>query len=147
MRLQRLGTPSDTLAIVFDKGDRVMEGLADLARRENIRAARFTGIGAFSGAEVGVFDRQKRGYETFTVDGATELLGILGDIAWVNDEPAVHAHVALGRADGSALGGHLIEATVFPTLELFLTIWPSEIAKSHDEETDLNLFDLPEEVG
>ena len=146
MKLQRLGAAAETMAIVFDKGDRVMENLADLARRENIRAARFTGIGAFSSAEVGVFTRDKRGYETFTVAEETELLGILGDIAWADDAPAVHAHVTLGRPDGSALGGHLIEATVFPTLELFLTIWPSQIAKSYDDETGLNLFDLPEEV-
>ena len=37
------------------------------------------------------------------------------------DGPVVHAHVVLGRRDGSALAGHLLAVRVRPTLELILT--------------------------
>jgi predicted DNA-binding protein with PD1-like motif len=42
-------------------------------------------------------------------------------IALENGKPKVHAHVVLGKADGTAPGGHLMEATVRPTLEIVTT--------------------------
>jgi len=36
----------------------------------------------------------------------------------------------------------MLEAYVFPTLELFLTAWPEPLIKERDAETGLPLFDL-----
>jgi predicted DNA-binding protein with PD1-like motif len=37
----------------------------------------------------------------------------------------------------------MLEAYVWPTMELFLTAFPEPLVKVHDDETDLALFDLP----
>ena len=44
-------------ALVFAKGDEAVAGLEAFARREAVRAAHFTAIGAFSEATLGYFDR------------------------------------------------------------------------------------------
>jgi len=41
-------------------------------------------------------------------------------------------------------GGHLLEAIVWPTLELFFTVSPTPLVKKHDPKTNLFLFDLKE---
>lgn len=51
-----------TFALVFDKGDDPVEGIAAFARAEGLGAAHFTGIGAFSDLVVGYFDRERMDY-------------------------------------------------------------------------------------
>ena len=72
------------------------------------------------------------------------MLSLAGDIALDEDgEPQVHAHVVVGKADGSAHGGHLLEAHVWPTLEVVLVQPPQELRKRIDPETGLALISLP----
>jgi uncharacterized protein len=54
----------------------------------------------------------------------------------------VHAHVVVGRADGSAHGGHLFEAHVGPTLEVFVVEAPQELRREVDEDFELPLLRL-----
>jgi Plants and Prokaryotes Conserved (PCC) domain len=56
--------------------------------------------------------------------------------------PALHLHAVLGKADGSVVGGHLIEAYVRPTLEVILIQPPSYLRKRKDPETGLALIDI-----
>ena len=52
-------------------------------------------------------------------------MSLLGDVALGPDGmPALHPHVVVSRADGFAMGGHLLEAHVRPTLEVVLTESP-----------------------
>ena len=67
---------------------------------------------------------------------------MLGDIGSVAGQPAVHVHGVVALPSGETRGGHMLEAYVWPTLELFLTAWAQPLVKVHDEETDLALFDL-----
>ena len=53
-----------------------------------------------------------------------------------------HVHAVLGKADGSVVGGHLIEAYVRPTLEVILIQPPSYLRKRKDPETGLALIDI-----
>ena len=108
-------------ALIFETGDEVMSQLKDFARRENIRAARFTAIGAFQSATLAYFDWEEKDYLEIPVREQVEVLVLAGDIAWKENEPVAHVHAVLGRRDGSTVGGHLCDAIVRPTLELMLT--------------------------
>jgi Plants and Prokaryotes Conserved (PCC) domain len=67
---------------------------------------------------------------------------LTGDIALGPDgNPALHIHCVLGRRDGGALAGHLIEGKVRPTLEIILTESPAHLRKRHDPEGGLALID------
>jgi predicted DNA-binding protein with PD1-like motif len=132
-----------TFAVVFDSGDEAVEGLAAFARDRRLGAAQITAIGAFEKAVLGYFDWQKKEYQRIPVDEQVEVVSLLGDIALGPDGgPKLHVHAVLGRRDGMALGGHLLEGRVRPTLEVIVTESPSHLHKKHDTETGLALIRL-----
>jgi predicted DNA-binding protein with PD1-like motif len=132
----------DRWALVFDKGDEPMAELERFARDHDLTAASFTGIGAFEEVVLGYFDRERKEYEEIPVREQVEVLSLAGDVAVGDGEPKVHAHVVVGKRDGTAYGGHLLRGRVWPTLEVVLTGSPAELRKSHDPETGLALIDL-----
>ena len=131
-----------TIALVFDTGDEVMATLARFADEHGITAARLTAIGAFSRAVLGYFDWQRKDYERIPVHEQVEVVALVGDVALENGRPKIHAHVVLGRRDGSTCGGHLLEGHVRPTLEVMLVQAPAHLARTADAESGLALIDI-----
>jgi predicted DNA-binding protein with PD1-like motif len=130
-------------AVVFDKGDEVTQGLARFAEQERLGASQITAIGAFSGATLGYFDRDAKDYLRIPVREQVEVLSLLGDIVDDAGEPTLHAHLVVGRRDGTTMGGHLLEAHVWPTLEVIVTETPAHLQKKYDPETGLALISIP----
>jgi len=151
MRTLTLSDGQDrSIAVVFDPGDEPIEGLTDLARESGFDAAHFTALGAFESATVGWFDLEARDYRRIEVGEQVEVLALIGDITRAeseSDDPKVHAHVVLGRSDGSVVGGHLLAGRVRPTLEVVLTETRAELRRSHDPATGLALIDLSRSSG
>jgi predicted DNA-binding protein with PD1-like motif len=129
-----------TWALVFDKGDEVVETLTAFAVEQRLSAAHFTAIGAFSEALLGYFDRGRKAYLEIPVPEQVEVLSVVGDVAEEQDKPRVHAHVVVGTITGETRGGHLLSARVWPTLELILTETPAHLRKRSDPETGLALI-------
>lgn len=130
-----------TYAVIFDKGDEVMAGLKAFAQEVGLGGAHFTAIGAFSEATLGYFDRDRKQYKKIPIREQVEVLSLIGDVALKDGRPEVHAHVVVGTADGSARGGHILSAMVWPTLEVVVSEAPRHLRKTHDEETGLALID------
>jgi len=130
-----------TWALIFDKGDEPVAALTAFAKAEKLGGAHFTAIGAFSEVTLGYFDRAARAYKKIPLLEQVEVLSLIGDVALDREEPRVHAHVVVGRADGEARGGHLLAARVWPTLELVLAESPRHLRKRHDPATGLALID------
>ena len=129
-----------TYALIFEKGDEVMDGLTKFAKKAGLSGAHFTAIGAFSAATLGYFERERRDYKQIPVHEQVEVLSLIGDVALSEGKPQVHAHVVVGTSDGSTRGGHLLKATVWPTLEVIVTESPRHLRKVHDPETGLALI-------
>ncbi len=70
------------------------------------------------------------------------MLSLVGNIANDKGSPKVHAHVVVGKSDGTAMGGHLLEAHVWPTLELVIEDEPEHLRRRSDPATGLALLDL-----
>jgi len=131
-----------TFAIIFDKGDEVSSGLLSFAKYNNLSASRFTAIGAFERVTLGFFERERKDYKRIIINEQVEVLSLVGDITSDGDEPKVHAHVVVGKADGTAHGGHLLEARVWPTLEVILVELPEHLRRKIDKETGLALISM-----
>ena len=131
-----------TYALVLDTGDEAMAALAAFADAEDRDAADFTAIGAFSRAVVGYFDLGRKDYDPIAVDEQVEVLSIVGHVTREPGGRNVHAHAVLGKRDGTAVGGHLLEGHVRPTLEVVLTESPAHLRRTKDAETGLPLIDL-----
>jgi predicted DNA-binding protein with PD1-like motif len=52
----------------------------------------------------------------------------------------VHAHVVVGRRDGTTAGGHLLEAHVWPTLEVMVTQEPAHLQRIYDKSVGIPLI-------
>lgn len=131
-----------TFALVFETGDDAMKGLVEFARAEALAGSQFTAIGAFSDVTLGYFDWERRDYRRLELTEQVEVLSLVGDVTRQRDEPRVHAHVVLGRADGAAHGGHLFSGRVRPTLEVVLTETPVHLRRRFDPASGLALIDL-----
>ena len=133
--------PQKTYVLVLDKGDEAVGSIEGFARENCIAAAQLTGIGAFSDVVLGFFDWEMKDYRRIPLNEQVEVVSLLGDIALgQNGKPALHPHVVVSRADGIAMGGHLLEAHVRPTLEVVLTESPRHLHKRKDSDSGLALI-------
>ncbi len=140
MQSRKIDTQPNTYALIFETGDEVTEGLARFAQQQQLSASHFTAIGGFQSVTLGYFDWDTKDYEPIPVMEQVEVLSLIGDIALDNGEPKVHAHVIVGKSDGSAHGGHLLKAHVRPTLELIIVESSGQLHKSFDPLSKLHLI-------
>jgi len=133
-----------TIALVFETGEDPMEGLLAFAKREGLTSGHYTAIGAFEEATLGYFDWAKKDYLRIPIREQVEVLSLVGDVAIEGRAPKVHAHVVVGKRDGTAHGGHLLEARVRPTLEVILIQSPGYLRRRFDDRSKLALIELEE---
>ena len=132
-----------TYVLIFDTGDELAAGMKKFAKELGLSAASFKAIGALSSVKLGWFDWTTKKYQTAVeLAEQVELLSLIGDVALKDGEPQVHAHVVIGKSDGTAHGGHLLEAVVRPTCEVVLTESPAHLQKQLDPESGLALIRL-----
>lgn len=75
------------------------------------------------------------------INEQVEVLSMIGDFALYQGKPALHTHMMVGHRDGRTSGGHVIEAVVSSTLEVFVTLDPVAPEKKKDPESGLTLVD------
>jgi predicted DNA-binding protein with PD1-like motif len=131
-----------TFALIFDTEDEVISGLKAFAAAQGLAASHFTAIGAFKDALLGYFDWEKKEYEKIPIREQVEVLSLVGDVTLKDGKPSIHAHAVVGKRDGTAHGGHLLEAHVRPTLEVILTESPEHLTRHFDKESGLALIRL-----
>ena len=130
--------------IVLDPGEEAFAALSGFARDNRIKAASLTAIGAFSRATLGWFDLRAKTYKPFEIKQPCEALSFVGDLA--EDEeggPSLHLHGVVGLSDGATRGGHLLRATVQPTLEVTLTETPARVHWRKQPGRGMALIRLP----
>ncbi|WGS17946.1 MULTISPECIES: PPC domain-containing DNA-binding protein [unclassified Bradyrhizobium] len=128
---------------VLDSGEEAFAALTDIARKLEIPAASLTAIGAFQKATVGWFDLERKTYKKIEVREQCEVLSAIGDVAVADDgRPSLHMHVVLGLADGTTRGGHLLAATVRPTLEVVMTETSASLRRTKRPDLGIALIDL-----
>jgi uncharacterized protein len=131
-----------TFALVFDKDDEVRESLLEFANANRLADSQVSAIGAFSEVTLGYFDRDQKNYKKIPVREQVEVLSLIGNIVQNDGRPSLHAHIVVGKSDGSAHGGHLLGGRVWPTLEMIVSELPVHLRRSRDEETGLALITL-----
>lgn len=128
----RLATDSDLL-----------DALTQICVTENIRLGRVEAIGAVRKARIGYYDQGKQEYRFQEINRPLEITKLTGNISVRNDAPAVHAHITLADANGSAIGGHLAPGTILFAGEFILEIYEGpQFPRTHDAPTGLPLWKL-----
>jgi predicted DNA-binding protein with PD1-like motif len=120
-----------TFILVFETGDELAKGLLEFANQERLSAASFKAVGVLSSLRLGWFSWESKKYEpSVTLEEQVELLSLIGDVALKDGKPIVHAHAVIGKKDGTAHGGHLLEAHIRPTCGVITDRGPDPPSKA-----------------
>ncbi len=128
--------------VVLDPGEEAVGCLLGFARDTGITGGELTGLGAFRDVTLGFFDLEAKDYEKIRIDEQVEVVSLVGNFATKDGEAKLHPHVVVAKRDGSAWGGHLLEAHVRPTLEVVVTEVPAHLCRKTDSATGLPLLSL-----
>jgi uncharacterized protein len=141
MHYKLLDEHPKTYVLIFETGSELAAGLKRFAEEQKLRGSSFKAIGALSSVKLGWFNWETKNYQTsVALDEQVELLSMIGDIAERDGKPEVHAHVIVAKADGTAHGGHLLEAKVRPTCEVILIESAEHLQKQMDGESGIALI-------
>ncbi|HUR17242.1 MAG TPA: PPC domain-containing DNA-binding protein [Candidatus Limnocylindrales bacterium] len=139
MRFQRFG---DRYQLRLESGDELLSTLTAFAERERIEYAAVSGLGAVQSISLAYFVRNTKQYETHELDEQFELLGATGNIVLRDGTPFPHIHASVGRRDLTVLGGHVMRAVAWPTIELWVSREHQPVNRLPDDESGLALMDL-----
>ena len=118
----RKGSIKRVFAAKVEHGEDLLEEFTDLSRREEIRSAFFTIIGAMGEAKL-VTGPKEKSVPPETVwsefDDVREVIGV-GNIFWENGAPKIHLHAVAGSSKGFTMGCIRKEAEAFMVLEIFI---------------------------
>jgi len=118
----QVGKPGRMILAKFDDRDDVLGNLADIAKKEDIRAGVFYLVGGMREGKMVV------GPETDELPPkpvwkelgeSHEILGV-GTIFWLEDEPKIHFHGAFGKKDMVKIGCLREKAETFLVLEVII---------------------------
>ena len=106
MRWKQIENEPKIFALVFETGDEIASALQRFAKEQGLGGSSFKAIGALSYVKLGWFNWETKKYQPASVlTEQVELLSLIGDIALKDGEPQVHAHVVVGRSDGTPMEG------------------------------------------
>lgn len=129
--------------VVLDVGDEVMSSLKKLATEERIGMASLTGIGAVKDVVLGYLDLNQKEYLKRRLGSdSMELIAMTGNLALLEGGPVAHCHAVVGDREMRVFGGHLFEASVSVTVEIYLRVYEGEVARKFDPAFGANLLVL-----
>jgi predicted DNA-binding protein with PD1-like motif len=132
-----------TFVVILEPGEEAVSALTAFATDADLSGASLTAIGAFERATVGLFDLRKKTYKPIEIDQQCEGLSLMGDIAAGDDDkPSLHIHAVVGLSDGTTRGGHLLKATVRPTLEVTIVETPAHLRRRKRPDLGIALVNL-----
>lgn len=126
----------------LEKGEEIVQSVTKFCIENEINLGSMTGIGAVDNAKIGFFDTKKKKYETKNLSEDYEITSLNGNISMKEGKPFLHLHITLANNEYNLLGGHLFEATVSATCEIFLSEITGIISRKLDPTTGLYLLDL-----
>ena len=128
----------DTIVVRLDKGDEIAKSLLEVAKKERMTLASVSGIGATDDFEVGVFDLARSDYERFRFTGNHEIVALVGNITTKDGAPYIHLHITCAGEGGKIVGGHLFDAKISLTAEIFLGKAAGSADRRRDETLGIN---------
>ncbi len=131
---------NNTIVARIDRGEEILEGIKQIALKENIKLANINALGATNDFTVGVFNVDEKKYYSNEFKGNFEIVSLTGTINTMNNEFYTHIHMSAGNDKGEVFGGHLNRAIISATCEMVINIIDGKVDRYHDEDVGLNLF-------
>jgi len=126
----------------FDKDELLVATLLKFIKERGIHPSWLQGMGGALWADIGFYHLDSKQYSFKRIDKSLEIVGITGNITWLNNQPIAHLHVVVSDDNLQTYGGHLKELAVAGTCEILLKSFDQAISRRHDEATGLDLIDI-----
>ena len=118
----QIGETGRVVVAKFEDGDNVLQGLSDVAKKEDIRAGVFYLVGGMKSGRF-VVGPEKETMPPVPVwrelNESHEIVG-LGTIFWQGEEPKLHFHGAYGKHDSVKMGCLREKSETFLVLEAII---------------------------
>lgn len=131
---------STSITISLEKGDDLHATLQNVARQYGWKSAWVQGLGGSALVTLGFYNPNTKEYQWKTFTGQHEILGLEGNLAWVDNEPLWHIHGTFSGADYAVKGGHVKDLLVGLTCELLVTPLEASLTRVFDDDTGLKLL-------
>ena len=132
----------DKYILRIDKGEELVRTLSTFCMTNNIKLGTITGLGATNKVTIGLFDTEKKEYQSNTLTGPMEITSLIGNISTKDNEIYLHIHINVADKDLKVFGGHLNECYISATCELVIEKIDGFANRKFDEEIGLNLYDF-----
>lgn len=130
----------NTYIVRLNKGAEIISAIKDFCTSNNIKVGIVQGIGAINAATFGFFNPETKEYNEKLFEGPREITSLLGNISTKDGETYLHLHMNASGSDYNTIGGHLINATISLTGEIFITPINGTVERKFCEKTGLNLL-------
>lgn len=126
--------------VVLAKGEDLIRTLNDLAVANRWPGAWIQSIGGAALLTLGFYNPNTKAYQWKTVTGQHEIVGLQGNLAWVEGKPFWHLHGTFSGADYQVIGGHVRDLLVGLTCEVRITVLETRLVRVFDDDTGLKLL-------
>jgi len=124
------------------KGEEIVEELVNFCSQRAVKSGYFWAIGAVDSAKIGFYDLNKKEFNFKKFNAPYEIASLVGNISQVDGKPFLHIHTVLSDENFTCIGGHLEEAVVGVTCEVYLVDSGINIERKFDQEIGLKLLDF-----
>jgi predicted DNA-binding protein with PD1-like motif len=138
----KVGIAADTLIVRLEVGDDILASVAAVCREHHIDNAVVSGIGSVEAVTLAHYRRDTQKFTQRAFEGIYEIVSLLGNVALVGGQPALHCHVTIADAEMTPQAGHLAAGVCSATVELIIRRLDSHFAKQLNEDIGLPLWQL-----
>lgn len=128
------------ILVRLDPDEEVVTSIGEVCKAENVRLGNVSGIGAVNKATVGLFKPDSKEYFSTTMEKPFEITALTGNVSEMDGELYLHLHITLADIEHNAFGGHLNEAIVSATAEIWIDVVDGTIDREFSDKIGLNLL-------
>ena len=139
MKFQQI---DNSYMVYVEKEEKVMDTLTNFCINHNIHSGQISGIGAVKNIDMGIYDIKAKKYHHKLFDDMHELISFQGNIALKDNQPFIHAHIAIGDHNMQVFGGHLFEMKVGAVGEFILHSFNQKTYREIDDNIGLATLNL-----
>lgn len=132
----------DGYLLRLELGEEVVKSLTDFCQKQKLKSAWFHGLGGVTKAVVGYYNLKRKKYTFRHIRDVKEMTNLVGNLSWIGETPALHLHGTFTDSKNKAYGGHIREAVVGGTVEVYIRSWDVQLARESDPDVGLPLLKL-----
>ena len=126
--------------VVLAKGEKLIKTLTSFCDARGIQAGSLNGIGAVQNTTLGYYRLGDKQYKFKKLNRLLEVVSLTGNVSINKGKVFLHIHAVLSDSKLRTYGGHLNEAKVGGTLEVFVQQFNEKFERRPDSDTGLSLI-------